>query len=123
MGATSRRRLQRELRKATVRRDAWSRARLNAVWEQFDQGTQRALLRLHRAVDEVRLVELSAQLDRLSAPALVVWGERDPWFAPELADAYGAALPNATVARIPEAGHWPWLDQPQVIDRVAEFCG
>jgi pimeloyl-ACP methyl ester carboxylesterase len=121
MGATSRRRLHRELRKGTVRAEAWSKASLNAVWEQFDQGTQRALLRLHRAADETQLAELGKQLGRLTAPALVVWGERDPWFAPELADAYGAALPHATIERVRGAGHWPWLDEPRVIDRVAEF--
>jgi pimeloyl-ACP methyl ester carboxylesterase len=121
MGATSRRRLQRELRKATVRPDAWSRTRLNAIWGQFDQGTQRALLRLHRAADEARLAELGAGLGSLRVPALVVWGERDPWFPSELADAYGAMLPDATVERVPDAGHWPWLDQPQVIERVAGF--
>jgi pimeloyl-ACP methyl ester carboxylesterase len=55
------------------------------------------------------------------APALVIWGDRDPWFGPEFADAYGAALPDATVEHIPEAGHWPWLDQPQVVELVASF--
>jgi pimeloyl-ACP methyl ester carboxylesterase len=121
MGSTSRRQLARQLRKGTVRPDALSSARLNVVWEQFDQGTQRALLRLHRAADEPRLAELGSTLGSLEAPALVIWGERDPWFAPEFADAYGAVIPHAVVERIADAGHWPWLDRPQVIDRVAEF--
>ena len=122
MGSTSRRQLTRHLRKGAVRPGAWSDARLRAVWEQFDQGTQRALIRLHRAADEPRLAELGSDLRSLEAPALVIWGERDPWFAPEFADAYGATLPRAVVERIPEAGHWPWLDQPQVVDRVVEFA-
>jgi pimeloyl-ACP methyl ester carboxylesterase len=121
MGSTSRRQLARQLRKGAVRPDAWSGARLNVVWEQFDQGTQRALIRLHRAADEPRLAELGSGLGSLEAPALVIWGERDPWFGPEFADAYAAALPHAVVERIPDAGHWPWLDRPQVVDRVAEF--
>jgi pimeloyl-ACP methyl ester carboxylesterase len=121
MGSTSRRLLSRELRRGTVRADAWTASRLTAVWEQFDQGTQRALLRLHRAADETRLKELGAELGSVHSPALVVWGERDPWFGPELADAYAARLPNATVERIPDAGHWPWLDQPSVVDLVADF--
>jgi pimeloyl-ACP methyl ester carboxylesterase len=25
------------------------------------------------------------------------------------------------VARLPDAGHWPWLDRPDVIDAVAAF--
>jgi pimeloyl-ACP methyl ester carboxylesterase len=122
MGATPRWLLARELRKATVRPDAWTAPRLEEVWDQFDQGTQRALLRLHRAADERRLAELGRGLGTVTAPALVVWGENDPWFSPQFADAYGAALPDATVERIPDAGHWPWLDQPRVIDRVAEWA-
>ena len=122
MGATPRWLLARELRKATVRPDAWTAPRLEEVWDQFDQGTQRALLRLHRAADERRLAELGRGLGTVTAPSLVVWGENDPWFSPQWSDAYGAALPNATVERIPDAGHWPWLDQPRVIDRVAEWA-
>ena len=121
MGSISRRQLARHIRKGTVRPGAWTSARLNIVWEQFDQGTQRALIRLHRAADEPLMAELGSALGSLQAPALVIWGERDPWFAPEFADAYGAALPHAVVERIPDAGHWPWLDRPEVVERVAEF--
>lgn len=121
MGATPRRELTRQLRKGTMRAHAWTAQRLDAVWEQFDQGTQRALLRLHRGADESHLAELGRDLDTLRQPTLVVWGERDPWFAPKFADAYGSALPAARVERIADAGHWPWLDQPGVIDLVAEF--
>jgi pimeloyl-ACP methyl ester carboxylesterase len=121
MGATSRRQLTRQLRRGVARPAAWTTPRLGATWEQFDQGTQRALLRLHRAADERRLAELGLSLGTLRMPGLVVWGERDPWFGPQFADAYGVALPGATVRRIPDAGHWPWLDQPQVIELVGEF--
>jgi pimeloyl-ACP methyl ester carboxylesterase len=121
MGSTSRRLLVRELRKGTVRPEAWTPERLDAVWEQFDQGTQRALLRLHRSADESRLADLGEALGELVVPALVVWGDRDPWLPARFADAYGTRLANATVRHVPEAGHWPWLDQPDVVDMVAEF--
>jgi pimeloyl-ACP methyl ester carboxylesterase len=49
----------------------------------------------------------------------IVWGEADPWYPPALADAYAARLPGATVEPIAGAGHWPWLDRPEVVDRVA----
>ena len=48
MGATTRRMLTRALRRGAVSEAAWPEQRLRAVWEQFDQGTQRAILRLHR---------------------------------------------------------------------------
>ena len=121
MGSITRAMLARGLRGGAVRPDAWSEAELRTVWEQFDQGTQRALLRLHRRVAPARLAELGSELGALEIPALVVWGERDRWLGPDLADAYAARVPNATVRRVPDAGHWPWRDDPSVIDTVAEF--
>ena len=121
MGSTTRSLLARELRRGSVRPDTWTGPRLATVWEQFDQGTQRALLRLHRAAGESHLAELGAGLESLQMPALVTWGERDPWFAPKFADAYGELLGQTRVKRVPDAGHWPWLDEPSVIDLVAGF--
>jgi pimeloyl-ACP methyl ester carboxylesterase len=116
MGSTSRWMLGRLLRRGCVRPDAWSQARIAAVWEQFDQGTQRAILRLHRSTDAHRFLGADA-------PALVIWGELDPWFPVELADAYAARFPGATLERVPNAGHWPWMDQPGLIERVAAYLG
>lgn len=121
MGSTPRWLLARELRAGAANPETWSESRLATLWEHFDQGTQRALLRLHRDADEARLAQLGEHLEDLTAPTLVLWGDSDPWFAPQFADAYGTRLPNATVEHIPDAGHWPWLDQPRVVDRVATF--
>lgn len=121
MGSVPRWVLARTLRSGSVKADAWSDAHITAVWEQFDQGTQRAILRVHRATDEHGLAEAGAGLASIDAPALVVWGERDPWLPASLADGYGRALPNATVYRLADAGHWPWLDQPALIERIAAF--
>jgi pimeloyl-ACP methyl ester carboxylesterase len=121
MGCTNRWLLARILRRGAVREDAWSDTRVTAVWEQFDQGTQRAILRLHRSGSEPRLAAAGADLERLRCPALVLWGERDPWLAPAFADAYAQRLRGAAIERYPGAGHWPWLDQPAVIERIAAF--
>jgi pimeloyl-ACP methyl ester carboxylesterase len=121
MGSTNRWLLARELRRGCVRSDAWPAERLSAVWQQFDQGTQRAILRLHRDADERRLAAAGAGLARLDVPALVIWGERDPWLPIELGESYAATLPRGALERVPDAGHWPWLDQPSVVDRVAAF--
>jgi pimeloyl-ACP methyl ester carboxylesterase len=101
---------------------AWPEGRIDAVWEHFDQGTQRAILRLHRSSDEAALAAAGEGLEHLDHPALVVWGDQDPWLAPSFADAYGQRLASARVERVPEAGHWPWLDQPQLIAHVAAFA-
>jgi pimeloyl-ACP methyl ester carboxylesterase len=121
MGSVNRRLLGRTLRAGSTTPEAWPDAKVKAVWEQFDQGTQRAILKLHRSVDAPGLARAGAGLGELTQPALVIWGERDPWLAPSLADAYAARLPNATLIRVPDAGHWPWLDQPALLDQLQAF--
>jgi pimeloyl-ACP methyl ester carboxylesterase len=121
MGSVNRRVLARFLRRGSVEADAWPEPRIDAVWEQFDQGTQRAILRLHRSLDERGLVAAGAGLQRLAQPTLIVWGELDPWFRPAFGQAYAERIPAAELELIAGAGHWPWLDRPAVIDTIAAF--
>ena len=121
MGSITRSMLGRLLRSGTVRPGAWSDAELRTVWDQFDQGTQRALLRLHRRAEEQRLAELRSELASLAVPTLIVWGERDPWLGVELGHAYAAWLADAKLHVVRGAGHWPWRDDPAVVETVAEF--
>ena len=51
-----------------------------------------------------------------------MWGEADPWLEPRFADAYVARLPDARRELVPGAGHWPWLDQPELLARLAAFA-
>ena len=91
-------------------------------WPYFDQGTQRAILRLYRSSPEDALARAGLDLGRIDCPALVVWGDRDPYVPPRFAEAYATALGReAEVLHLTDAGHWPWHDRPDVIDRVAAF--
>ncbi len=121
MGTVNRRILSRALRHAAVDPDALSDARLRAIWDQFDQGTQRAILRLHRSTSAEELARAGASLGQLAMPALVVWGEQDPWFSVSFADRYRDRLDRAEVWRVPDTGHWPWMGRPDVIERIVEF--
>ncbi|HEY2259421.1 MAG TPA: alpha/beta fold hydrolase [Solirubrobacteraceae bacterium] len=122
MGSVNRWLLARTLRAGTTRpQSAWPDARVDEVWEQFDQGTQRAILRLHRSIDAAGLAQVGRELSSLESPALVLWGDADPWLDPSFAAAYAARLPHAGAELIAGAGHWPWLDRPEVIDRIASF--
>jgi pimeloyl-ACP methyl ester carboxylesterase len=121
MGSINRWLLARTLRAGTATPEAWPDKSIDAVWDQFDQGTQRAMLRLHRSIDTAGLAHVGDELGALECPALVVWGERDPWMDPVFASRYADRLPHAHLERVAGAGHWPWLDQPQVIDTVASF--
>ena len=61
MGSVNRWLLARTLRSGAVSPEAWPDARIAAVWEQFDQGTQRAMLRLHRSIDPAGLAAAGAR--------------------------------------------------------------
>jgi pimeloyl-ACP methyl ester carboxylesterase len=123
MGCTLRSLFNRHLRSGSTTAEAWAPERLAAAWEQFDQGTQRAVLRMIRDMDPARLARAGAGLGELEAPALVLWGARDPWLPAVYAERYAARLPNAELRLAPGAGHWPWLDEPALVDAIADFLG
>jgi pimeloyl-ACP methyl ester carboxylesterase len=121
MGCVPRWLLARTLRSGYADPEKFSEERMNWLWEQFDQGTQRAVLRLYRSAGERELAAAGAELGTLQAPALVVWGEHDPWLPREWADRYVERLPDVELLRLADAGHWPWLESREVVDRIAEF--
>ena len=97
--------------------------RARVVAHRFDQGTQRAVLQLYRSAPEDALARAGEQLSRVTCPALVVWGDDDPYIPPAFAHAYADALPNATAEVVSGAGHWPWLQRPELVQTVADFLG
>jgi pimeloyl-ACP methyl ester carboxylesterase len=52
---------------------------------------------------------------------LVLWGTHDPYLPPRFGEAYADALGGDVEYEPVEAGHWIWLDRPEVVDRVAGF--
>ena len=91
------------------------------VLEHFDGGTQRAILRLYRASPPEVLAAAGRDLRVIAAPALVLHGARDRCVPARFADGLAAALGDARVEHIDGAGHWPWLDRPELVERVARF--
>jgi pimeloyl-ACP methyl ester carboxylesterase len=95
---------------------------IDRVWDHFDHGTQRAILKLYRSAPSDELARAGAGLGDLDRPALVVWGERDPFIPTVFARAYAEALGGpARLELLDDASHWPWLDRPDVVDTVARF--
>ncbi len=54
-------------------------------------------------------------------PALIAWGMKDPYIPSRFAREYAAALPRAELLELPDAGHWPWLDRPDLVQRLVDF--
>jgi pimeloyl-ACP methyl ester carboxylesterase len=88
----------------------------------FDQGTQRAILGLYRSAPSELLASYESRLRVLAGvPALVVWGQEDPYITPKFAHRYAEALGGADVVVLPGAGHWPWIDGPEVLHAIDRF--
>jgi pimeloyl-ACP methyl ester carboxylesterase len=97
--------------------------RAEPVLAHFDPGTQRAILRLYRSSPPGVLAAAGRGLGTLAAPALVLHGARDRYIPPRFADGLAAALGDGRAEHVEGAGHWPWLDRPGLVERVAAFLG
>ena len=92
------------------------------VLEDFDLGTQRSILRLYRSADEDLLAAAGEDLGRITAPALIVWGERDRYIPAAFAQRHAEALGGPAEVHVePGAGHWPWLDAPDLVRMATDF--
>jgi pimeloyl-ACP methyl ester carboxylesterase len=61
---------------------------------------------------------LRKRWQRIDAPALVIWGEKDRWLGADLAEPDPRWVPHARVERIAGASHWVQADAP---DRVNDL--
>jgi pimeloyl-ACP methyl ester carboxylesterase len=121
MGAINERVLRFSSREANATPGPMPQKWRRSVLDHFDQGTQRAILRLYRSSPPDVLEAAGEALGELGVPALVVWGQRDPYIPARFGPAYADVL-DAELVELSDAGHWPWLDRPDVIDRVVEFA-
>ncbi len=82
-----------------------------------------AFLHTLRAVIDPIGQRVSAH-DRLylaaEVPTLIVWGEGDPVIPAEHGRDAHAAMPGSRLETLPQAGHFPHLEQPRTVARVLE---
>ena len=85
-----------------------------------DPTMKRCILALYRSAVHVG-TEWTDDLRRVTAPGLVLWGERDPYAAPR----FGARLAERTGARFvsfPDCSHWWQLERPDgAADELRRF--
>jgi pimeloyl-ACP methyl ester carboxylesterase len=95
---------------------------IDRFWPDFDRGTRHAILRLYRSSPPEVLARAGERLGELDCHALILWPTNDPYAGPESGQRYADALAgNARLEMIDRAGHWMWLDRPDVIDKAAAF--
>jgi len=121
MGATTRFTLRLLTRESNATPGPMPQEWIDGVIEHFDQGTQRAILRLYRSSPPEVLAAAGEHLAELPMPALVAWGMRDPYIPARFAREYARVLPDAELLELEDAGHWAWIDRPDLIERVAQF--
>jgi pimeloyl-ACP methyl ester carboxylesterase len=70
---------------------------------------------------------LGDRWETLKVPTLYLGGERDVFARPKLEKALQVVAdgnPNVRVVRVPDAGHLPWLDEPErVVAEIERFLG
>lgn len=79
-------------------------------------GAWRANLKLER---NWRPAWVEANLERIAAPTLVVWGQDDPWHPLSMAHEFGRRITGAQVVVLPECGHLPHEERPDDFNRLA----
>ena len=109
-------------------RDALAPAGLSAAalegyreaWRQ--PGALTGMINWYRAFLAKRLPR-SASLT-VTVPTLVIWGDRDPYGLPALADASARLCAEVQVVHIPEATHWVHHEQPERVGALLlDFLG
>ncbi len=65
------------------------------------------------ALDGLLGADDSDRLDRITAPTLIIWGERDRFISREEEERLAAAIPDARLVVYPETGHAPHWECPE----------
>ncbi len=58
---------------------------------------------------------LSRKIDQVSQPTLVLWGAQDKILGTKDADRFAKTLPNNQLVWVPNSGHVPHLEQPELV--------
>jgi pimeloyl-ACP methyl ester carboxylesterase len=76
------------------------------------QSSRRAEAAYGEGIDPAAIAEAAERLRRIEAPVLVVAGERDGITGVTAARGVAEVFADGRLVVLPEAGHFPWVDQP-----------
>ncbi|MGZ8394600.1 MAG: alpha/beta fold hydrolase [Nitrospira sp.] len=92
-----------------------------AVLDRSNRNRQRANLiaPLLSIRDSLPLWEqhFATRLNEIHHPTLILWGEKDRLFPPQVGRDLQTAIPQSTLKIIPASGHIPQWEQPQIVNR------
>ena len=108
-------------RQATLRPGPMPEELIESAWRHWPRGTWPQSLALYRSADPAALAAAGAGLGEIACPALVAWGQDDSYLPPAFGRLYAERLPGAELIELDGAGHWPWLDRPDLVATVTRF--
>jgi pimeloyl-ACP methyl ester carboxylesterase len=92
---------------------------VDRMYDDFDRGSRRAVLKLYRATDPAAGARQQADaLRRTRRPVLVLWGKHDPYLPVDYAQRQREVFPDAQVVILERSGHWPFMDDPEGVAAV-----
>lgn len=111
---------------ATIIRDLGGRLSERAVdeyWKAFTSPERRqALLDLFRSGDFEKLAPYKGELGRMGVPALLLWGENDPFVPDASPHRFDSEIADSKLVIIGEASHFVYDDEPERCAReIAAF--
>jgi pimeloyl-ACP methyl ester carboxylesterase len=110
--------LDRALLREPVHRDAFSAQDVRLYKQALSQpGALTAAINYYRATIRVRRDSQRA-VRRITAPTLLLWGERDRYLGLALSKGLEPWVPDLRVQRIPDASHWLQNDAPEQVNRA-----
>lgn len=89
---------------------------VDRMYDDFDRGTARAVLRLYRSTPPQAGTQFADALAPHDIPAVVIWGEADPYIPMRDAERFREVFPSARFIRIRDSGHWPFLSTPARVE-------
>lgn len=103
-----------------ARADAFTAEDIERYVEAWSQpGAATGMINYYRAVFRQSPRRALARLRVVSAPTLVIWGERDRYLSKELAEPARSDVPNLErVVRLPDASHWVQHDERERVNEL-----
>jgi pimeloyl-ACP methyl ester carboxylesterase len=94
---------------------------LDGFTRYLDPGMKRAILQLYRSGTVSRLSWAGRRLELVDCPKLLLWGMGDGFVSTRDGRRYAHWLGNCAFEPMQGAGHWPFVEAPEVWDRLTDF--
>ncbi|MBI9074534.1 MAG: alpha/beta hydrolase [Desulfatibacillum sp.] len=111
--------IRQNLESAAYDKKVVTKERVLAYFERMQTvGAIDAMVSLAQNTDFFSLYSFATCLPNITAPTLIIWGENDTWIPLECAHKYNQDIPDSTLVVIPECGHIPQEEKPELTARL-----